>query len=147
MPLPRGANEDCKRPTDRPRRGGTLRRTLGGRKWNPWRIRVAHGGSVREHSQHHTPEDTDLPESGRPSSTSGSAIVETHRYLNATPEVLKSWCVPSAPGATPRSHPARALRPQAPEDGFQPRPAVVGQVAGERPRFFQEHAHVPKLRE
>ena len=36
---------------------------------------------------------------------------------------------------------------QRPPDGrLQPRPAVVGQVAGEQPRLLQHDAHVPQLR-
>ena len=29
---------------------------------------------------------------------------------------------------------------------LQPRPSVVGEVSGQSPRFFEEHAHVLQLR-
>jgi hypothetical protein len=34
-----------------------------------------------------------------------------------------------------------------PDSSFQPRPSMVGEVAGQHARLFQEHAHVPKLHE
>src|SRR4028118_1510822 len=61
MMLSRGASEDFGGPTERLNNGEPCREHLGGRKGSPWRVRVAHGGSVREHSHHRAPaEDADL---------------------------------------------------------------------------------------
>jgi hypothetical protein len=63
-----------------------------------------------------------------------------------TPTSSGVWAAPLSSVGPQLFYLAVHLLKDHPKPVLQPRPSVVGEVAGQSPRFLEEHAHVLQLR-